>query len=75
MINIWLVLDSQGRRQDWFAGQLNISPSYVSLLRAGKRSWTSELRTKASRVVQLPEAALAFEPLDEIRVVNAYRQS
>lgn len=58
--HVWTILEARGIRQDWFATQLGISQSYVSLLKSGDRRWTAELRQKAADTLMLPESVLFF---------------
>lgn len=55
---IWIIMEKRGIRQDWLAAQLGISEAYVSLLRSGRRQWTTELKKEASRVLMLPVEVL-----------------
>jgi len=51
----------QGRRKDWLARELGVSPSYVTKLLNGKRRWTPALREKASDAFGVPETLLFLE--------------
>ena len=59
--HVFDVLDAQGRYQRWFAGQLGIDDTYVSLLKSGKRPWTPELMERASQILNIPAHVLFFD--------------
>lgn len=56
------VLDEQGRRRDWFARQLGVSPTTVTLMIAGKRTASDQHVRIAARVLDSPLDRL-FEPI------------
>jgi len=53
---------AQGRRLDWVASQMGISPSYLTRLLDGERRWTSRLRARITAVLGVPEGVLFFAP-------------
>jgi transcriptional regulator with XRE-family HTH domain len=55
---IWEIIEERGVRQVWLAQKLGVSEAHVSLLRSGKRRWTSELQNKAAQVLMLPRSVL-----------------
>jgi transcriptional regulator with XRE-family HTH domain len=59
---IWKIIETRGIRKDWLAAQLGVSPSQISKLRKGERTWSDELKHEASRVLMLPEEFLFFDP-------------
>lgn len=52
------VLESQDRSASWLARRCGKSPSYVSLVVAGKRRPSPEFRAKAAGVLGVPEQIL-----------------
>lgn len=47
------ILDAQGRRRDWFARELGVSPSFVTLLLAGKRTASYQHTRLAARALDV----------------------
>lgn len=50
----------RGLQKKWVAGQLGISPSYLSMLLGGERSWTPELMRRFPGVVGMASDAISF---------------
>ncbi|HPD42560.1 MAG TPA: hypothetical protein P5195_04460 [Anaerolineae bacterium] len=55
------ILEHRGIKQQWLARQLKVSDSYLSLLLAGKKPWTPQLRAETARVLMLPENVLFLD--------------
>jgi transcriptional regulator with XRE-family HTH domain len=55
-------LEATGRRKDWIARQMGISPSYLSRLLSGDRAWTERFRKAFSQAVGIGDEALLFGP-------------
>lgn len=47
-------MDAQGRRQDWLAELLDVSPSYVSKLISGDKPVTEEIARTAAKFLGIP---------------------
>lgn len=58
---IGTILEERGVRKNWFAEQLSISPSYLTLLLNGERRWTEKLKDEAERILMIPRSVLFFE--------------
>jgi len=58
---VGVFLEERGVRRLWLAKQLNISPSYLTLLLQGKRRWTERLKCETERVLMFPREILFFE--------------
>ena len=50
----------RGLQKKWVAGQLGISPSYLSMLLGGERGWTPELIRQFPLVVGMASDAISF---------------
>ena len=48
---LWERLALLGRSQNWLAGQMGVTPSYVSKLVNGRRSPSGRIRTRMLRVL------------------------
>lgn len=53
-------IEAQGRRLTWVAGQMGISPSYLTRLLDGERRWTPKLRAQVAMILQVPTDVLFF---------------
>jgi len=53
-------IENMGRRREWVAEQMGISPSYLSLLLTGKRRWTDDLQRRLALAVGIKRLALSF---------------
>lgn len=65
MLLIEQIIEEQGRRRNWLAQRLGVSPSMVTLLLKGERRWTAEYRRAAAEALQIPEAILFADLLPE----------
>lgn len=52
------VLQETGRRKDWFAGQLGVTPSHLSHILAGRRPLPARLKSRAAAILNVPESYL-----------------
>ena len=55
------VLDAQGLKQRWVAGQMGIQEALLSRLLSGERDWTPETRRLFALAVGMREDMIAFE--------------
>lgn len=55
---IWAVMEVQGRRISWLGEQIGLKKSYLSLIKAGRRSFPDDKKAMAARALQMPEEAL-----------------
>lgn len=58
MVNVWQVLEFQGRNAAWLARQLDVSEAQVSRLRNGERRWQTAAKARAAEVLGVPVALL-----------------
>lgn len=64
MTEVLLTLSEQGRRQDWLAGVVGVTPEHLNRVLQGKLPATREFRTKVARALGVPERLL-FPPTAE----------
>lgn len=51
----WMRLDTLNRSQNWLAGQVGISPSYVSMLVNGQSSPSGSVRRRMLKALELED--------------------
>ena len=51
-------LDAGGTKHSWFADQMGVSPTLVSLWFSGERDMTAEQETKANKVFEVLTGAV-----------------
>lgn len=55
------IIAIRGLKQDWIAGAMGISASYLSLLIDGKRRWSPKLRRLFALAVGIALSAISFD--------------
>jgi len=55
------ILDDRGLKHVFVARRLRITPSYLSLLLAGKRAWTDVLKRRFAELMEMPVEAINWE--------------
>lgn len=60
--NLAVVIDAQGRRRDWLAGQLGVSASLMTLVIQGKRTVSAEHARATAKALDAPLDDL-FQPI------------
>lgn len=58
---VLLTLSEQGRRQDWLADRIGMTPEHTNRVLQGKLPATADFRVKVARVLGVPERLL-FPP-------------
>ena len=67
MLGIAGVIEEQGRRKDWLAGKLGISPSLLSQMLRGQRRWTEERKLLAIEALGIEEDEELFRPVEGLK--------
>jgi len=66
MLRIAEVMKEQGRRKDWLAGKLGVSPSTLSLMLRQERYWNEERKRVAVEALGLESGDGLFEIMDGV---------
>lgn len=66
MLRIAEVMKEQGRRQDWLARKLEISPALLSQMLRGQRRWSEERKRVAAEALGFEGEDGLFEVVDGV---------
>ena len=67
MLRIADVIEEQGRRKDWLARKLGISPALLSQMLRGQRRWNEERRRLAVEALGIEADEELFRPVGGLK--------